>query len=844
MGLAMITYTCKKCGKSFHPDGQTGRDSTCPHCHTRADEVFTELFWCDDCNVPLYDEVCPRCGKKGLHFTSDARPVFPEERLLLEVLLNKPLAFLKDSVWNGTGNRYYVNGKRISFSVANLKNHDPDQVRLELARYMPQNNYDAFNCMIARWVEANSVRFGHITDEAHDFIRKITEHFLDDETCAMFVSFSGGKDSTVVSDLVRKALSKPDIIHIFGNTTLEFPETYDYVQRFKKENRKTPMLRAENKEQDFFKLCDSFGPPSRSLRWCCTIFKTGFIGEKIKRTFGDKKTILTFYGIRRSESASRSTYERSSGGRKISQQLVASPIIDWFDYDIWLYLMTIGIDFNSAYRYGYTRVGCWCCPNNSQWSQFLASIYMPEQFKRFNDILLDFAKKMGKEDPADYVKSGGWKARQGGAGMELSKNVAIEFKPCATDAKSFNYSLTKPITPELYEFFKPFGILNFDMGKARLGEIYILDSKTKQPIMKLQGRIGSTELKITILSTPIAARTKTVEIELKFKCQITKYQLCAGCHACENACKHSAIRLIKNGLADTDYRYEIDETKCIHCFECINHYQRVSEVEAELLAKQHYESSLIECEKDLAISSTTSNYQEAEDLVNKLTGWLSFIDGAKDLPVPVSKPLRDRIVAAISSIGKIKDGVMDDYHSAILAVANAGNVAELKQVDSKLARLMQAQLPEECIKNIVLRREAILAALRYIEELPSEIDALTDVVSKISQQTNEYCHKAIKHCAVDAKEKLEREEGKWIIKFVEVAEVNYYTMTPQECTSWLEKTKVVPTYFSSKAVARYHKVRELVEGQLHHARVDGVLSMYDLLSETEKLEFKRRLEKR
>ena len=72
-------------------------------------------------------------------------------------------------------------------------------------------------------------------------------------------------------------------------------------------------------------------------------------------------------------------------------------------------------------------------------------------------------KKMSKEDPADYVKSGGWKARQGGAGMELSKNVAIEFKPCATDAKSFNYSLTKPITSELYEFFKPFGILNFDM---------------------------------------------------------------------------------------------------------------------------------------------------------------------------------------------------------------------------------------------------------------------------------------------------------------------------------------------------------------------------------------------
>lgn len=36
--------------------------------------------------------------------------------------------------------------------------------------------------------------------------------------------------------------------------------------------------------------------------------------------------------------------------------------------------------------------------------------------------------------------------------------------------------------------------------------------------------------------------------------------------------KHSAIRLIKEGEEDTEYKYLIDETKCIHCFECINHY--------------------------------------------------------------------------------------------------------------------------------------------------------------------------------------------------------------------------------------------------------------------------------
>ena len=560
----MIKYFCKNCNINVE-------SSECSVCGART-EVESKLYWCSNCNIPVYDVVCPICGCKGEYFTSDARPVFPEERLLIEIMLGKPFCFIEDSVWNGSGNRYYVNGKKIPFSITNLKNYAPDTIREKLEELKSQNTYEHFNKMIDKWIKANAIRYDYITSEAKSYIAQYSKKYLNDDLNAAFVSFSGGKDSTVVSDLARKATGNPSIIHIFGNTTLEFPQTYEYVERFRATNKKTPMLRAENKEQDFFNLCETFGPPSRTLRWCCTIFKTGFIGEKIKKTFSGRKTVLTFYGIRRNESASRNTYERSSQGKKITQQLVASPIIDWMDYDIWLYLLTTGIDFNEAYRLGYTRVGCWCCPNNSGWSQFLASIYMPEQYNRFSNILLDFAIKMGKEDPEEYVSSGGWKARQGGAGIELSKNVAIAFKPCATDSKSFNYVLNKPISDDLYEFFKPFGILDFTMGKERLGEVYILDFKTKQPIMKLQGRRGMNELKITILSTPIAGKTKINEIELKFKCQITKFQLCAGCHACENACKHSAIKLIKSGEGDTEYKYLIDENKCVHCFECINHY--------------------------------------------------------------------------------------------------------------------------------------------------------------------------------------------------------------------------------------------------------------------------------
>lgn len=560
----VVSYFCNNCKIKVEK-------SECSICGKRV-EIKSELFWCETCNIPTYTEECPICHGHGKHFTSDARPVFPEERLLVEILLGKPLAFINDSVWNGSGNRYYVNGKKIPLSISKINELDHEEIRNTIKKFEGQNTYSAFDSMIEKWVIANSTHFDYFTTEAKQYIAGFSKKYINDETNAAFVSFSGGKDSTVVSDLVRKALGNPSIIHIFGNTTLEFPQTYEYIERFKKANRKTPLLRAENKEQDFFNLCETFGPPSRTLRWCCTIFKTGFIGDKIRKTFSDRKSILTFYGIRRSESTNRNNYERSSEGKKISKQLVASPIIDWLDYDIWLYLLTTKIDFNSAYRLGYTRVGCWCCPNNSKWSQFLASIYMPEMYKKFHNILYRFAVKMGKEDPEEYVNNGGWKARQGGAGIELSKNVAIDFKPCATDSKSFNYVLSKPITKDMYEFFKPFGVLNFEMGKSRLGEVYILDFFTKQPIMKLKGRIGSNELRISILGTPIAGRTKTVEIELKFKCQITKYQLCAGCHACENACKHNAIKLTKTGESDTEYKYSLNEKQCVHCFECINHY--------------------------------------------------------------------------------------------------------------------------------------------------------------------------------------------------------------------------------------------------------------------------------
>ena len=55
----------------------------------------------------------------------------------------------------------------------------------------------------------------------------------------------------------------------------------------------------------------------------------------------------------------------------------------------------------------------------------------------------------------------------------------------------------------------------------------------------------------------------------KIDCQITKYQMCLGCRACESVCKYSAISVSdKEGSTN----YKIDDTKCVKCQECVGHF--------------------------------------------------------------------------------------------------------------------------------------------------------------------------------------------------------------------------------------------------------------------------------
>lgn len=566
----MIELICPK-HKCLTPEGKcmkmdknkkTGEMELCDNEPT----MSATLYWCDECNVPIFNKTCPNCKHEGEYIATDIRPVFPEEKILVAILLDKePLSLELSSVWNN-GNAYIIDGKKVRIGITEINKKSLSEIKKIKAIYEKAKggiDYSLFDNIIEIFISANRDRYNEITDEAISFTQQYKEKYsLED----MFVSFSGGKDSTVTSDIVTRAFATNKIVQIFGDTTLEFPTTYEYVKRFAKNNR---IRTAKNYEKNFEELCTLIGPPSRVMRWCCTVFKTGAITKKINQLFKDKTNVLTFYGIRKSESASRKKYERESESPKITKQTVVSPIIDWIDFDVWLYILITKIDFNDAYRLGFSRVGCWCCPNNGGWSEFLSKVHMFEKYEKWRELLVDFAKQIGKPDPEEYIDGGNWKARQGGNGLEIAQKSLISYEPCATEDNAFNYELQKPISSELYELFKPFGYLNFELGNKRLGEVYVLDKKGTV-VLVLQGRIGSNILKVTLKKTNIAKAKSLTAAEGKIQCQLTKYQMCIGCKACESVCKYNAITIKE--LTNGEVSYKIDDNKCVRCTECVSHF--------------------------------------------------------------------------------------------------------------------------------------------------------------------------------------------------------------------------------------------------------------------------------
>lgn len=198
------------------------------------------------------------------------------------------------------------------------------------------------------------------------------------------IPHSSGKDSSLVTYLVRQIIENPLII--FNNTSCQDADIYKYI---KKENN---LLITNPKEGIYKWIYNNNFIPTRTSRACCSVFKENALVDNLNK---DDK-YLYFMGMRNDESNTRAGYadlwKNTRWGNRDWDACL--PIRNWTELDVWLYTLMKNIPINDKYKKGYARVGCSViCGFATKSTWILDQYWLPHQYNRFHKILdEDFVK--------------------------------------------------------------------------------------------------------------------------------------------------------------------------------------------------------------------------------------------------------------------------------------------------------------------------------------------------------------------------------------------------------------------------------------------------------------------
>jgi len=519
------------------------------HKKTRPDDEFIgtrkSLYWCRACGVPLLSPECERCGTQGHRICSDLRPVFPEQKRFLEEFYGLSLPAQIKLLWM-RHRTVWFNGYRFVRLSATGKPKVAKVYRLPRNFTLPKRTPSWRTVWLA-----NKTKMQDVITEAKQFVRQIVKQHSER---LPVVSFSGGKDSAVVSALVRRALRSNTVLHVFGDTTMEIPDTYRYVKAFQR-TQHVPLKVVKSKKM-FLEMCEAFDPPTQINPWCCSVFKKATLST-VMNSINDGQGVLSFEGIRRTESTRRRLHERVYERGAIAKQISANPILEWGEFEVWLLIHYWGIPFNPAYAKGFTRVGCLYCPHNSSFTDLLASKFYAAQQAPFVDYLISYARRIGKPDPIEYVSSGAWKTRVGTTAAKAIP-TKIHSRPCHNiENATVYYLFHKAASPELIEFFKPLGFPVRD-SNSETNRYFIVDRSSRLPLFFVVFVHNSfNQVKIAYCVQPNPKR-----LVQRVERQLLKYQSCRECGACVSLCPERAINV--------GSPLRIDEAKCRGCGRCMS----------------------------------------------------------------------------------------------------------------------------------------------------------------------------------------------------------------------------------------------------------------------------------
>lgn len=267
------------------------------------------------------------------------------------------------------------------------------------------------------------------------------------------IGYSGGKDSTAALQLVWLSLAslpaeklKKNVHIINTDTMVESPVVAKWAMNSLKkmdeaaEEQGLPFIthRLTPKTDNTFwvnLLGRGYPFPRKKFRWCTDRLKIRPVNDFIKECIAKHGEIILVLGTRKAESANRARtmahYEKLrvrellSPNPTLANELVFSPLENWNNNDVWLFLMQYknpwGYDNNDLLTMykgatadgecpmmveaglpscGKSRFGCWVCTMVEQ-DKSMEAMIANDSEKEWMTPLLEFRNTIGADDDTD-----------------------------------------------------------------------------------------------------------------------------------------------------------------------------------------------------------------------------------------------------------------------------------------------------------------------------------------------------------------------------------------------------------------------------------------------------------
>ena len=485
-----------------------------------------------------------------LAFSKEPRPVYYKE---LDILgFDKYWDYDKNDsfpyMWAEVNN-YYYRGRLVAKTKGGSLYTPPELVLIEDPE---PEGYPLRFVDIPAMVDKNRQLMEQLVQET---IKKIYNTFIEyqDKVDVFYEAFSGGKDSVVVLDLVQRALPHNCFKVLFGDTGMEFPDTYETVEKIKQicAEEKIEFLQAKSKlkPENTWQI---FGPPAVTIRWCCSVHKTTPQIMQLREVLQKPDfTGMAFTGVRGDESLSRSEYDAISYGGKHSGQYSCHPILEWNTAELFLYIYENGLTFNNAYKKGNTRAGCLVCPMSQGKHDYMKYKNYPDDTDLFiNKIITTSGKNFSKENYDRFVEQGYWRTRKSGRELNFGHD-----KHVFEIVKGQNVITVQKKNEYWKEWAKTIGQVT-SLGD---GEFSIAYEGKSYAIRTISTQEGGEQF-----TFPNIENSKSdIKFLSLFKSVIIKSVYCVNCGYCAAECKSGCIDMA-NGVHISN--------QCKHCFSCHDIY--------------------------------------------------------------------------------------------------------------------------------------------------------------------------------------------------------------------------------------------------------------------------------